>query len=145
VKRFLAGVMATFTIKNTNSGNHLTFKVSKPKDKATGKVDHKATVRFVSLLSGPDNTRSYTYVGSLFTNQAGDRFTLTKGSKVGRDSASFRAFDAMWRILNAESRLPNGLEFWHASKCCRCARPLTHPRSIQNGIGPECEGKTEGF
>ena len=138
IRKFLNGGNATFTMRNVKSGNRLTFKVTKPRNPETGQINHSASTRFVGVLSGSDNESNYTYVGAIFENLEGARFSLTKKSRVTRDAVSYRAFEALWKFVEVEKRMPNGLEIWHEGHCARCNRKLTVPESIESGFGPEC-------
>jgi len=89
---------------------------------------------FVQLLTGPDNTADYEYLG--FTRG----FEMVAGRKGNPNHPAYRAAD--WTIKNlANKNMPGELEFWHEGRCARCAKVLTDPASIERGLGPECAGK----
>lgn len=93
---------------------------------------------FVALLTGPDNTDDYTYVGMLDAGTG--KIRLTKKSRYTADSAPVRAFDwVMSRVWLGKAIAP--AELLHAGRCGRCGRLLTVPSSIASGFGPECIGK----
>lgn len=121
---FIQAGNATVTAVSVTTGTRFTYRVRESDD---GKVF------FVSLLSGPDNTASYTYMGIIRTGG----FTRTNGSKVSQDAPSYKAFRWLFAQLS-EGRLPDTVEVWHIGRCGRCGRPLTVPESIANGLGPEC-------
>lgn len=121
----LAG-RAHLTVVSKATGNRLTFRVKKSKD---GKVF------FVSVLTGPQNTSDYSYIG--FMDKDGRGFRWTDKSKVARDSKSFRTWEWVCECFQAK-HMPTSAEFWHDGHCGRCHRLLTVPESIERGIGPEC-------
>jgi len=44
------------------------------------------------------------------------------------------------KIKKVEATLGR-MDYYHVGRCGRCARPLTVPASIINGIGPDCAAK----
>lgn len=120
---------------------------------------------FVKVLSGPQNTRDYQYLGCIFPDRHGDGITYRHGkkSRVGEDAPSvkgiawfirhlsrlialrveldgadmFRKPEVEKSISNVEGTL-NKLLYYHEGRCGKCARKLTVPESIINGIGPKC-------
>ena len=60
---------------------------------------------------------------------------LTPKSNFSDASQSYLAL--RWLIQLAEFN-PAVVEVMHDGRCGRCGRPLTHPDSIQAGIGPIC-------
>ena len=54
IKTFIFAGKAIFTITNTNTGNRFTYRVRKAKDN---------DIYFVSVLTGSDNTSSYSFIG----------------------------------------------------------------------------------
>lgn len=127
VIRFVNGGKAIFTLVSKKTGQRYTYKVSESSD---------GEVFFVALLSGPDNTEDYSFIGFIRDGA----FRHSRKARVGVDAPSFRAFDWFYRNLESPTLLA-GLEVWHEGKCCRCGRTLTVPSSIAIGIGPECAGK----
>jgi hypothetical protein len=131
---FVLGGKAIFTVSN-DSGEHLTFRVNGKKDRQ----DETKKVYFVSLLTGPDNLSSYTYMGMLKREEL--KLFLTRGSKFSNETKSVRVFRWAMQIINGKTDLPEGYKMQHAGRCCRCAKTLTDPDSIELGIGPECRKK----
>lgn len=126
IKTFLTAGRAVFTLKSRKSGQHFTYKITK-KEAAN-------VVYFVSVLRGSDE---WTYMGMLMTNPRYPvRVMKTQNSKVDLEAPSFKAIN--WYLRNLEH---DQIEFKHEGKCCRCGRALTHPDSIDSGIGPECANK----
>jgi len=125
---FLTAGKAIFTVDN-GKGEHYTYKVSQSKD---------GRVYFVSMLTGPDNSSSYTYLGLL--NLENGRIRLTAKSGFGADSKPVKV--VQWAVgmvwYSDEAELPPGYSIRHAGRCGRCGRLLTVPASIKCGFGPVC-------
>jgi hypothetical protein len=124
---------AYLTLQSSASGARYTYRVRKIED-----ADDKW---FVSLLTGPANEASYSYIGLLARRP--DKlleFRLTAKSKMATDSLPVRAFQYFLGGLNNSVIAPK-LEVFHEGRCGRCARLLTVPESIKRGIGPECASK----
>ncbi len=120
------------------SGGRAKFTVSNPKgDRYTFRIGHSKETQplFVSLMTGPDNENSFTYLGIFYpeTNEV----KLTAKSKYTEDTLPVKV--VRWAVKAvAASKVPVGYAIQHSGTCCRCGRTLTTPESIQNGIGPEC-------
>lgn len=127
---FILAGNAYFTVRSVKTGVRYTFRVSKAKK--------NETMWFVSLLTGPDNISDYSYMGVL----SGNKFRVTKASKVTADSVPVKAFSWVLSGLVAENLV--GVELWHAGRCGRCGRSLTVPESVEAGYGPECIGLVGG-
>jgi hypothetical protein len=141
VKNFALGGNAILTVSSAKTGARYTFQISAPKE--DGKRAPIRALRFVSLLSGPDNNADYTYLGSIKgipTLETGPTFMLTAKSRMNADSAPVKAAKYLCdRVLrHPEAALPEGLQIRHEGKCGCCGRKLTVPESIDRGIGPEC-------
>lgn len=96
---------------------------------------------FAQLLTGPDNTNDYTYIGLLHERDGSVNVTLTKSSKLTADSMPYRLLvRALKRVWANEVKMMQDAGFWlhHEGRCGRCGRTLTVPESIRSGIGPEC-------
>lgn len=130
-KRFVTAGRAIFTVVSRETGRSYTYRVNRKKGR-----DGRGDVFFVSLLTGPDNLRDYTYLGMLDPERLEVR--LTGKSAYREDSlpvvGARRAMDA---VLGMEA----GVEVMHAGRCGRCGRQLTVPSSIESGLGPECEAR----
>jgi len=119
-----------FTIANPATHTRFTYRVFKKE------VDNKTrTLYFVSILSGPDNVKNYSFIGTIFD---GNHFRLSAKSKINADSPSVLAFEWLFRTLIGRPDRFNKVEFWHEEYCGRCGRRLTVPTSIESGYGPEC-------
>jgi len=126
--KFFIGGNAIFTV--SNGLKHYTFKVRQPK---------KDSPYFVNMLTGPQNTSDYTYMGIF--NPTWNKVILTKKSKYTNESQPVNVFNWAMKVVKFDQKLPEGYSIQHEGKCCRCGRTLTTPESIANGIGPECAKK----
>ena len=133
VGNFLFAGNAIFTLRSLKTGRHFTFRVAHKKG---------GDVSFVSLLTGSDNTRDYSYLGLLPDERATRLLGVGRGrSCAGADAPSALAFQFLLDCLWNRPELPASLEIWHEGRCGRCGRKLTVPESIADGIGPECATK----
>lgn len=131
---FVVAGKAIFTIKNKKTQGRFTYKVSTPADKQR----EGSTIRWVSVLSGEDNSSSYTYIGCLFLNQGFWSFRHGAKSRISAQAPSVVAFQYVFNNVISVKRSHPDLEVWHEGKCSRCGRKLTVPESIETGMGPEC-------
>lgn len=115
---------ATVTLKSLKTGTHFTYKIRKSDDGGT---------YFVRLLVNPDD---YRYLGCVFDNRR-DQIRITAKSCAGKDASSVKAINYTLGLL-CQGHLNDLLEIKHEGTCGRCGRALTHPESIDRGIGPEC-------
>lgn len=124
--RFLTAGRATFTVESP-SGARFTFRVARPKYARPNGCTH-----FVAVLAGPENTRDYSHLGTLWPN----------GEFRARESGTLAGIAFAWawaRLKRGRSLAPAKL--YHAGRCGRCGRLLTVPESIRTGLGPECAGR----
>lgn len=124
-KQFALAGNATFTLVSLRTGTRFTYRVRASED---------GSIHFVSLLTGSDNTSNYQYLGHIFSD---GRFVHGRKSRISRDVTSAKAFAWYWDAL-VRGVLPPESEFWHEGRCGRCARKLTVPSSLENGLGPDC-------
>ena len=130
VADFVRGGRSLFTIQSENTGVRFTYKVTR----AHGTQEQRPY--FVSLMTGPDNELSYSYVGVIFPGQG---FRWTSKSKVTRDNKGVVAFDWFYnKVLRSDRPVPENLKVLHHGRCGRCNRVLTVPESIESGLGPIC-------
>ncbi len=92
---------------------------------------------FVSVLTGPDNTGSYDYLGCIYGRRA---YAHGRKSRIASNAPSAIAFAWVWRTLTGGKMHPE-LAVYHEGRCGRCGRRLTTPESIATGLGPVCAGK----
>jgi hypothetical protein len=134
-RAFMLAGKATVTLVSLKTGNRFTYRISAAPD---------GLAFFVGLLTGPDNSADYKYLGRIAVRPAGAIFYAGRKSPkpgdIGPDAPSARAFDYAWRAI-AQGTLPAQLQIWHEGRCGRCARKLTVPSSVAQGFGPECIGK----
>ena len=144
--KFILAGKAIFTIRNRETGNRFTFKVSKAKN--NGDRKYKKQAWFVSVLTGPDNNVCYQFFGTIFKDEKevlSYNVSSKSRGKTGKIAISKSAFAWFFRRLNStEHSFPQNLEVFHAGRCGRCGRLLTVPESIKSGYGPECVGKVIG-
>lgn len=136
---FVHAGRATFTLESLKTGKRFTYRVSHPMDRETNKPDR--SILFVSALTGPDNTRNYSYFGNI---KGAGRFEVGRKSKLQANAPSVLAFEWFYRNVVTQQRKCEALKVYHMGQCGRCGRALTVPSSIKSGIGPEC-AKKEGF
>jgi hypothetical protein len=127
--QFIFAGKAVFTVSN-GDGKHYTYMVATVKDR----FRDDGNVSFVSVLTGPDNTKDYSYIGML----DGTNFRATSKSVLPATSEPSRVFSWAVRQVYNQTPLPESYEITHAGRCGRCARLLTEPVSLETGIGPEC-------
>lgn len=131
-QRFILAGAATLTAVSRRTGTRFTFRVRAPYDGDA--FDYGAPVRFVSILTGPDNEAHYQFLGTIFE---GARYVHGRRSTISADAPSARAFAYVWRAVSRNLEAPE-LELWHEGRCARCGRTLTVPASIATGFGPDC-------
>jgi hypothetical protein len=127
------GGKSVFTLRSTTTGNEYTYMVEEA-DKRNPNDPKEIPVYFVKLLTGPDNLRNYTYMGTIFDRKV---FRLTKKSRVTMQTPSVIAFDWTFRCY-ISGKVPETAEFYPSKRCARCCHPLTVTDSVITGFGPEC-------
>lgn len=135
VKAFFTGGRAVFTIEIPEHFQ----KIHKCNPHYTYRIRNKENSYFVELLSGPDNGRSYSYIG-LFNVETG-QLALTGKSRVTESAWSVRFFRrSMANIFenHPEAITNSGFNLHHEGKCGKCGKKLTVPESIRIGLGPKC-------
>lgn len=103
------------------------------------------TCLFASLLTGPDNEASYTYLGVVREDTGEVRLTAKSG--LADDSWPVRVLRrVLARLFAGEGAAVEaaGWKVHHEGRCGRCGRVLTVPESIETGIGPECAKRMAG-
>jgi|PlaIllAssembly_1097288.scaffolds.fasta_scaffold275451_2 hypothetical protein len=167
-KQFVLGGKAIFTVHNPG-GQHYTFMVQAANfdDDAEGTPDRF----FCYLLTGPDNTGDYTYLGMLDVS-TGETFATKKSTwkdalAKWRRLFQARQFDAakqaeqaiplpvrvlrwaLMKIVWPGQSVPEGYGINGEGRCGRCGKPLTRPEGIDPqgfrfGFGPTCWAKVVG-
>lgn len=126
-KPFILGGNAKITLVSTKSGCRFTYRIR------AKEVEEDRVLHFVSVLTGPENTSDYSFLGTIFD---GEKFVHGKKSKIAPDAPSAKAFSWLWQNLATQDA-----EVWHSGRCGRCNRELTTPESIERGLGPVCAGR----
>jgi len=130
--RFMTAGKAVVTLRSRKTGARFTYRIAASDD---GKA------HFVGVLSGPDNTSDYQYLGRIARDVFYHGRKNRRPGDIAVDAPSNKAFDWAWRSLVEKGVLPEMLEIWHEGTCGRCGRKLTVPESIASGLGPECAGR----
>lgn len=131
IARFMHAGNATLTLKSEKTGVHYTYRV-KPNKKQEDRY-------FVEVLTGPDNGSNYSYLG---VDVGGDALIVGARSRFKKFDPPAEAFRFLQRAIK-RGEIPETLKVYHAGRCGRCGRKLTHPESIESGFGPECVGLLE--
>lgn len=131
--RFMLAGKAHLTFQSRDTGMRFTYRI----ELAEERPGYTRTCHFVSVLTGPDNSASYEYLGCIF-----DRRLYSHGqkSRIAMDAPSAVAFAWTWRTLSG-GRMHPALAVYHEGRCGRCGRRLTTPQSIETGLGPVCAEK----
>ena len=124
----------SFTLHNTERNTHLTFKARRPKGWTVN------SPVLIDLMVGKDNESDFGFIGSVSPRGF---YKASPKSKVDADRKTVANRTLVWLLtkLNNGVELPEALEIKGASKCCRCARKLTNPDSVSDGMGPVCRKK----
>lgn len=133
-RNFILAGNATFTIVSKKTGRSFTYRVRAPREK---REDSDREVRFAGLLTGPNNEADYTFVGTIFVEDARARDSF----RVGRNAPNGDGTKALeWFLANLpkEGEVDERVEFWTEGRCGRCGRTLTVTDSIELGLGPIC-------
>lgn len=132
-RSFLTAGDAVFTLTSRRTGDRYTYRVARVEN-----MQPRFPRYFISVLTGSDNTRDYTYAGMMRLEL--DRLVTyqTRGSKIDETAPSWRGFVWLVIAVNTESDISEQAEIDHLDRCGRCGRALTVPESIRTGLGPEC-------
>lgn len=145
----------TFTITHPERG-HYTVKLWTALNGAL------AGKRLLGLLTGPDNERDFT--ATAFWDDEKRVVNVWKRFRSISSSMQVDGYNwqpswssseqklAIWADLAIRGASPEKHGYWWSEgyrmladgRCCRCNRKLTHPESIEFGIGPECAKKIGG-
>lgn len=132
-KKFILAGQAIFTVECPD-GKHYTYRVERVEAN-----DSWPEAWFCGLLTGPDNTSDYSYIGKL--DPLTSEVRHTKKSFVPVDAFSFRLVNRVLARLwsgDAAAIEKHGYKVHHEGRCGRCGRALTVPSSVESGFGPEC-------
>ena len=131
IRDYITGGHGTFTLLSLSSYNRFTYKIGTPENQYP---------YFVSVLTGPDNTSDYTFIGTIFENGDTLTYRASKKSPVGDKAQSNLALHWFLSHINANVK-PASVAFYHEGRCGRCGRKLTTPESVKRGLGPHCATK----
>lgn len=135
---FILAGEAVFTVSN-QSGTHYTYRVYKTEPSA----QYPTPSYFMQYKSGP-NEDDFTYMGRLHNLHIslGPTLTKTRNSKISPTADSWRvaqwALQVVWQTSSGKYKMPAGYSIKHEGRCGKCGRALTHPASLDTGIGPDC-------
>lgn len=136
-ERFALAGDATFTVTSKKTGRSFTYRVQNDAPPAGVQTFSAPVPAFVAVLTGPDNSGDFQFIGSIFSDIAGRTFRPGRRSRIRPDAPSVLGFAFLW-THRRDANLSALVEIRHAGRCCRCGRTLTTPESIDAGIGPEC-------
>jgi hypothetical protein len=90
-------------------------------------------------LTGPDNTASYEWIGSLRRTDSDSKAISFQVSNDKWKTAPARFAIEWWlHKIFTVGVIPDDVEVDWMTTCARCGRELTVPESIRSGYGPEC-------
>lgn len=114
------------TMHNPSTGQHRTIIISTQAEDA----NFAPGERIISLKTGPE-----------WFETKGFGFVKPNGIIVWKKNRGTVMETYADMIQNPAKWEAKGVEFLAEGRCIRCNRPLTHPDSIKNGIGPVCAEK----
>jgi len=142
---FVHGGHAVFTLVSKETGNHITFKLERPKVKwAVNKASRKAKekqydedlFRFIFLRGRNNDT--WIYLGVITHKKVRATKASPQAAKYG-EHKQFRIFNWFYRsLIHNPDSIFSHVEFYHEGHCGYCGKALTVPESIKRGIGPIC-------
>ena len=136
IRQYMLAGKAVFTLVSKATGVRFTYRMKQR--------DGSDDAYFLSVLTGPDNTRDFTYAGMVIVDRSPSlqraqlTYRVTRGSKLLESAPSVAGF--LWfieRLNNGMGIEPHG-SFHHDGRCARCSRTLTDPVSVERGLGPKC-------
>ena len=136
------------TIVNELTSERITISFSRAKDR------ERKTFKDIWFIWAQDgNTK--TFAGTIF-GKPGINATYSWGKKNlhTRDSLIMGYLRAFINRLGVDINnkgtknipiveMPGFIQIWHEGTCGHCGRALTVPLSIENGIGPVCQGRID--
>lgn len=130
--RYMFGGNAVVTVQSVVTNKHYTYRIWTKKDD-TSFGDNRTPLYFVGVRAG----ERYRYIGYIKDDE------LRAGNKGTPGADSFKAFQWLLRQVTTRHRLDihPQMILRHEGTCGRCGRQLTHPESLNSGIGPVCATK----
>ena len=144
---YILGGEATFTALSIATGKRFTFKCDRAKEwNQSTKKEEWQDRWYVKVLTGPDNTYNYTYMGTIDTRQSGSNkwyIRQTKKSGIGEEATSWKSFDYIIDKLQngfdyINDTLSTKIKIYHDGTCSICSKKLTDIVSVSTGFGPIC-------
>jgi hypothetical protein len=139
----------TVTLVSPKTGEHRTFRIRTVRDTRHATDSRKPSTligaRIVELFCGTDNTEDYkpfAFVsdGSYASYPAGHVVVWKNYRHYGENAATI--WESYADLLNRPRYWSGrGVQYLIGLECRRCGRPLTHPDSIADGLGPVCRTK----
>jgi hypothetical protein len=140
ILNYIIGGKGTFTLENKTNGNRYTYKMRRlPTDKIKEDMIGKEPL-FVSVMTGTDNERDYTFIGTLWEDSR--EFIHSKKSIIKENDKRTLGFNWLVGIVKNDNFHPD-MAFYHEGKCGSCGKKLTVPESIITGLGPVCAENIE--
>lgn len=144
-KNFALAGNAHFTARSKITGDRFTYRVNSPQHSTAVEqmARNQRPIWFVAVMVGPDNERSYKYIGLIRDTL---EFHWGDKSRIPRGDIRVRGFQWLWNmVIRPEDQIlfDSRIEVWHEGRCGRCGRRLTVPESIASGYGPECVGRVQ--
>jgi hypothetical protein len=118
----------TWTLVSSKTGDHRTVKVTTIKAGTSEYATRFAGKRKVSLLVGQNNENDYQQFGWVEEN---GNIRLCQKSQTP-------FYSTLADIVAHPEKWAGKVEYKVEGCCIKCNRKLTHPASIDAGIGPEC-------
>jgi len=118
----------TITLINKEKGSHITLNIKTVKG---GKLKGK---RIIARLVGRDNTSDY--MGFGFVNE-NDTISLWRRHCNAKNAQIADIVISMF-VDGVASKFAEKVSMEVSKRCIRCNRKLTTPKSLADGIGPEC-------
>ena len=117
----------TFTLER--DGQHITFRVRRPKGYKTMLLD---------AMTGSDNNDGFEYVGSMSRGlYIKPKASVSKKAEMVRDEIQWYQ-KQLWLSDKGYRNELASVELHHEGQCACCGRKLTNPVSLTTGIGPVC-------
>lgn len=130
IKNYIYGGKAVVTLKSP-SGVHHTYVFEKPLEPTQFPND----VIFVYALHGKG---TQFYIGMI----ENEKFRLTKHSRFINDAPIVKGARYIMRMIHYPN-LKTPMKLYHEGTCSVCGRPLTHPKSLEFGMGYKCRKHLE--
>ena len=126
IRKFILAGNAYFTVINEKTKNTLTFHIIRPKEKGPW------------FVWATNKKGKYGFLGTIFPHKKCDVYRVgIRHGRFTKDSVVNKSFEYLWKRMLFNS-LPESIVFYRDSRCGRCGKRLTDPKSIKRGFGPYC-------